>query len=1000
MWHVVRRGHRNADKGRHINEHRAALSRLHTLEDMNKQQTGKLWCEMGSSDEEDEDDRSTANVWDASSVSNELTPRSVTDVDDTKENGEQKSETAGGEPTTPSTSESWQEQHQIDKLLPHAPSLASGSVSTAEPSPVAAPSYPPPDAHQSSAQPDAATIAGMIPIFHPSGPFPECVVNGGMCPIPWHPKGPHVHVMHVLFNSPTANAVNTNDDEEFGSGRQIEARTGREVLEAVDGRWYCPTEEPGLAYDINAQKKRVSKLWIDDAGNVASKIWEKKLIIDSNDVYWVSYSGYQCAASEAGPGSASRGILARPKWVMYNLVLLLIFLLWAVLLYMGWGPWYSDETKNLVRTVAYTNEIEELSRDQYRTYQLSFGKYLHPYTGRNQTAILFVHGHLGSFRQGFNLAEWCTTSRDVWYTIDFSPASISAYRVQELHVQASYVALVLRTLKRYHRDVGVVAHSMGGLISELALSKIDFRVKSVHINVPWSEEHPVYVHPAMYWIVRSTRQSSRNNSRISLSSGVRDNVVPTAFTEPSTLVLSRTKDVYEDFTHVNLLFSRPVLSMFREHILPILVGDDSLFSSWTQAVVQQPSGGIDKLPQYPQHGSLESESYIPIPMEIDKLHQVEPALYHSRMEGLEGHWELTAVAQLPHVPMSASQRERGSAGDDFNTADLVPPTLHISISSGNSAWFPVRCDYLAHPARLAYCMATREELEDFADFNDDLEVRLKTDAPAIMSLKNTSLEGTKLHVFGGDISMKTEILRIVEYGPFPLKLAHGAGITILPIGGNDKGVGKQDTLLLIRNVGVGLPRGSFDVSFTVDWPRVMIETVRKGTGHALVIFLMGLLSYGAYLSLITIFPLYMLVSYFRSNGGIEGLPMLIWLSLSAAAGCIVARSLPDKRRIIPTKSLIMLLVCTPIAPSLSILISGFTGVYAGRGSWSLATVIVSYQSILGLALYVWFNGKIPPVTETAEPQYVFDTVMALLCLFLLSRDYVERPAEQIMRNED
>ncbi|KAF4739605.1 hypothetical protein FOZ62_004976 [Perkinsus olseni] len=262
--------------------------------------TGRRWCDMESSDEDDDCSVEQDNVWARSSVSDAPSPRSdienvapnrgICETDDAASRS-----AATEEPGTPS----WKEPRGDDKTRPHAASLSSGSTSTAEPTPVPvpsypppAPSYPPPGIYHDPPQ-YAATVEGMIPVFHPSGPFPECVVQGGACPIPWHPKEPHVHVMHVLFNAPdnSANVTNeTGTDSE--KERPIQWESAKKVLEAVKGRWFCSSEGPGMVYEINAKRKRVAKLWIDEDGNAVSRIWEKNLVIDSLDIYWGNSQSY------------------------------------------------------------------------------------------------------------------------------------------------------------------------------------------------------------------------------------------------------------------------------------------------------------------------------------------------------------------------------------------------------------------------------------------------------------------------------------------------------------------------------------------------------------------------------------------------------------------------------------------------------------------------------------------------------------------------------------
>ncbi|EER05893.1 hypothetical protein Pmar_PMAR011949 [Perkinsus marinus ATCC 50983] len=272
MWHVVRRGRAN---DRTTNA--TTATRRHLKTSIPKpERARKLWCEMDSSSEEGsdrsvmEDDDVWAMQTDAlssrSDVEDVIPNEEVCKVDDTISRRDITDETR-----SPCAVDSWEEPQDGDKARPHAASLSSGSTSTAEPSPVPAPCYPPPGIHHDSLQWNApvAAMERTIPVFHPNGPFPECVVQGGVCSIPWHPKGPHVHVMHILFNAPNSDTegILEEADMDLEKGRPITEENAKEIFD----------EDLGLAYDINPKRKRVAKLWVDEEGNTLSRIWEKKL---------------------------------------------------------------------------------------------------------------------------------------------------------------------------------------------------------------------------------------------------------------------------------------------------------------------------------------------------------------------------------------------------------------------------------------------------------------------------------------------------------------------------------------------------------------------------------------------------------------------------------------------------------------------------------------------------------------------------------------------------
>ncbi|KAF4661807.1 hypothetical protein FOL46_005601 [Perkinsus olseni] len=823
MWHVVRRGRGN--------DRSAAATRRAPKAFAPKfeatRNTDRRWCDMESSDEDDDCSVEQDDVWARSSVSDAPSPRSdienvapnrdICEADDAASRS-----AATAEPGTPS----WKKPRGDDKTRPHAASLSSGSTSTAEPTPVPVPSYPPPA--PSYPPPGiyhdppryAATVEGMIPVFHPSGPFPECVVQGGACPIPWHPKEPHVHVMHVLFNAPDNSANATNEaDADAERGRPIQWESAKEVLEAVKGRWFCSSEGPGMVYDINAKRKRVAKLWIDEDGDAVSRIWEKNLVIDSQDIYWGNSRSYFLSKQHMYENELKRdeesGTFAVPNVRASE-----------------WRP---------VRTAAYTSEITTLNRGQHRTYRLSFRRYHPGYGGRDQTAFLFIHGHLGSYRQGFNIAEWCTTNRSVWYTIDYAPASLAACRACEIQSQADYAATVLQDLKEHHRQVVVVAHSMGGIVSDLALARLDDdldAVSSIHLNVPWSAGHPIFTHPALAMAVFGRRgKASTGRVRISFSSGLRDNVVPTIFTEPGILDLSRVRNVYESFTHVNLLFSRPVLSMFKEELLPLILEDQSAVSRAAGKIHDHLSDGLGQRKRPRQlHSSSRDDTGESIAMAIDRIRRIEPGTTILQVEGVRGYWEINAVSVMPKTALPANKVESGSAGDDFNTADLTRPVLSVSIKSLQGDWIPVPCDYIAHPRRISLCITNRQaHEEESASSIGSVVIRVETESPVLVLLTCTPRRQAELGVLGGKLDLSTEVVCSVAKGPLPLIADKVRGLAIVPAG-HAHGSAPSSTdhdYLIVRTPQHELYLAPLRLTFSVDLERLVVNAVREGTGRHL-----------------------------------------------------------------------------------------------------------------------------------------------------------------------
>ncbi|KAF4739607.1 hypothetical protein FOZ62_004978 [Perkinsus olseni] len=678
---------------------------------------------------------------------------------------------------------------------------------------------------------------------------------------------------------------------------------------------------------------------------------------------------------------------------------------------MGWGPgtqtrrgiWYvrsaqrpsicmASRRLRTVRTAAYTSEITTLNRGQYRTYRLSFRRYQPGYGGQDQTAFLFIHGHLGSYRQSFNIAEWCTTNRSVWYAIDFAPASLAACRACEIQSQADYVATVLQALEQHHRQVVVVAHSMGGIVSDLALVRLGGNldsISSIHLNVPWSANHPIFTHPALAMAVHERLRKASTGRRISFSSGVRDNVVPTMFTEPGTLELSRVRNVYESFTHVNLLFSRPVLSMFKEELLPFILEGQTADLRAAGKIHDHLSGGLGQRTRPRQlHNISHDDTGESIAVKVDRIRRIEPGTTILHSEGVRGYWEINAVSVMPKTPLPANEVESGSAGDDFNTAGLTRLVLSVSIKSPQGDWIPVPCDYIAQPRRISLCMTNRQAYEEeSASSIGSVVIRVETDSPVLVLLTGRPRRRAELGVLGGKLDLNAEVICSVTKGPPPLMANEIRGLAIVPAG-HARGSAPSSTnddYLIVRTPEHEFYSAPLRLTFSVDLERLVVNTVREGTGSAIANFLVALRSNRDCLGLALTMLVVGIATCHSSNGAWEAIPALILIGASAAAGLSLSCVLPRTYRPLPTRVLIFLVLFTPVAPSLSILLCGLCHLYAGSPAWAVASVLVSHQSILCFAVHMWYTGEVPSVIGW-DAQSVLDILMGLLSILLLRHD--------------
>lgn len=386
---------------------------------------------------------------------------------------------------------------------------------------------------------------------------------------------------------------------------------------------------------------------------------------------------------------------------------------------------------------------------------------------------------------------------------------------------------VLVTLKKRHRRVVVVAHSMGGIVGDFALAALGSDDISVHINVPWSWSHPIFIHPAMASYGEGTN-TGVNRRRLSFSSGLRDNIVPTVFTEPGTLELSRVRNVYESYTHINVLFSRPFLSMFKEQVLPLVLEDREHSSSnvidarrlLTEGLGQRVHAEADLI-------RVGAEATL---IDVNQIKRVGPGVSTFRVEGVHDYWQLTVVCVVPKTQLPVDEIEAGSAGDDFSTADLIVPQLSVYIGGVQGDSVSVPCDYIAHPQRVTLCMASPSEYGgEVAISNGKLIVHIDSDSTLLVIVSNARRKRVNSGVLSGELIVVDEVICSLRQSPFPLKIREVRGLVVIPSGDDYPHI--NDDLLVVRTPDDDVYSSPIRLPFSVDWQQVVVTTVRGHTSE-------------------------------------------------------------------------------------------------------------------------------------------------------------------------
>ncbi|CAD7941965.1 unnamed protein product, partial [Amoebophrya sp. A120] len=306
-------------------------------------------------------------------------------------------------------------------------------------------------------------------------------------------------------------------------------------------------------------------------------------------------------------------------------------LLFAVGMLVAWsGLYHYKGTWNMERTSAFQWEVERVERTTTETTRRThfalrkvslnpreaydnFEEHVddeaaHFQAGVRPPTLLFVPGNQGSWKQMLNLHEFYLkgsfTGAVHFFSLDFAeqPTAFSAHilRNQAEFLRASVVKLTDRrtrwgeeheqhlrgergekvkqaTRSRRNHSLVLVAHSMGYLVAKHALylyPALRKRVDYVFCISCVQRFHPfLFLDAKLARLAEEEVVPDEAVKVLGVSSGARDELLSPEFTcraDGSIIPTITMKNVYNDQTHVSLLFSRPVLHRLGSVSLPQL----------------------------------------------------------------------------------------------------------------------------------------------------------------------------------------------------------------------------------------------------------------------------------------------------------------------------------------------------------------------------------------------------------------------------------------------
>ncbi|CAG9319881.1 unnamed protein product [Blepharisma stoltei] len=223
--------------------------------------------------------------------------------------------------------------------------------------------------------------------------------------------------------------------------------------------------------------------------------------------------------------------------------------------------------------------------------------YIDIYTGRSKTSqyppFLFIHGHKGNATQAIEMAQYFGFhDLDLdFYSIDFKGGAV-AFSHNLMNAEAQFVVDCLNELSiMYEKKITIIAHSMGGIVTSLALSLPNAPVGRISTIIALStpfEAHPTNFYlafPAAYAKVHNFWLDPKHEEIFILSAtgGVKDWMIPSRLTNIEELndknslhaYTTQIEDLHLQMNHNELVYGSKFLGKLNQAIKAILDSEPS-----------------------------------------------------------------------------------------------------------------------------------------------------------------------------------------------------------------------------------------------------------------------------------------------------------------------------------------------------------------------------------------------------------------------------------------
>ena len=192
---------------------------------------------------------------------------------------------------------------------------------------------------------------------------------------------------------------------------------------------------------------------------------------------------------------------------------------------------------------------------EHNNYGFELTKLVQKPSTQERTPFIFVHGHKGNVKQAISMSQFFEKKNlklDM-YSVDFKDAAVGLSH-SLMYTEAEFLNKCLLKVAQLHpnKSIGLITHSMGGIVASLALSlpsaPVDKVFTMIALSTPF-EAQPVNSYlafPVAYNKVHNFWKNSQYNHifTLSITGGIRDLVVPSQLTNIQELIDKNALHVY------------------------------------------------------------------------------------------------------------------------------------------------------------------------------------------------------------------------------------------------------------------------------------------------------------------------------------------------------------------------------------------------------------------------------------------------------------------------